>query len=160
MESDPSAKEWKVVHLVRDPRGTMSSRAGLKWCQVSPSCNNASRLCTELVEDLQLIKGLRTSFPDRHYLLKFEELATNVEIETKKLFRFLEMPVLQPTKFFLASHTKSSDQKLKEDFLDFDHSTFRKSDTVAYAWKTKVLAKVIANITDICAPALTALNSI
>lgn len=159
MDSYPSSKDWKIVHLVRDPRGIMSSREGLKWCKMMPACNSASILCTDLVEDLELIKGLRAQFPDRHYLLKFEDLAVDVEKGTEKLFEFLEMPVLQPTKAFLESHTKSNDQKLKEDFLNFEHSTFRKSDAVAYGWKKKLSSKVIANITTTCSSALKALNS-
>lgn len=160
MKNDTSSKDWKIIHLVRDPRGIMSSREGLNWCKVNPACNDVSRLCTELVEDLELIKELATQFPNRHYLVKFEDLATNVETATEKLFEFLEMPVHRPTKAFLDSHTKSNDQKLKEDFLNFDHSTFRKSDAVAYGWKTKMDVKLIANITSICASALNALDNI
>ncbi|KAI9563391.1 hypothetical protein GHT06_010854 [Daphnia sinensis] len=160
LKNDPSSKDWKIVYLVRDPRGTMSSRDGLKWCQINPACNNVNRLCTELVEDLELIKELVAQFPNRHYLVKFEDLATNVESGTEKLFQFLEMPVLKPTTAFLDSHTKSNDQKLKENFLDFDHSTFRKSDAVAYGWKNKMDTKLIANITSICASALEAIDNI
>lgn len=147
-------KEWKIIHLVRDPRGIMASRAGLGWCQVNPACNNASRLCAELEDDMKSIEGLVKRFPNQHYLLKFEDLATDVEVETEKLFRFLEMPVTASTRAFLDSHTKSNDQTMKEAFLDFDHSTFRKSNAVAYGWKTKMTKKVIDNITDICKPAL------
>ena len=109
-------------------------------------------------EDLELINGLVARFPNQYYLVKFEDLAINVEIETDKLFRFLEMPVSVSTRAFLDSHTKTNDQKMKEDFLDFEHSTFRKSDAVAYGWKTKMSEKDVANITNICKPALKMLN--
>jgi hypothetical protein len=97
--------------------GIMASRAGLGWCHVNPACNNVSRLCAELEDDVELTEGLVKRFPNRHYLLKFEDLTSNVEIETDKLFRFLEMPVTVSTKAFLDSHTKSNDQKMKEDFF-------------------------------------------
>ncbi len=82
---------------------------------------------------MKLTEGLVKRFPNRHYLLKFEDLTSNVEIETDKLFRFLEMPVTVSTKAFLDSHTKSNDQKMKEDFFFFyfEQSTIRKSDAVA-----------------------------
>jgi hypothetical protein len=155
IENDPLiTKEWKIIHLIRDPRGIMASRAGLGWCQVNPACNNVSRLCAELEDDVKLTEGLVKRYPNRHYLLKFEDLTSNVEMETDKLFRFLEMPVTVSTKAFLDSHTKSNDQKMKEDFLDFEHSTIRKSDAVANEWKTKMTKKYIDNITEICEPVL------
>jgi hypothetical protein len=43
---------------------------------------------------------------------------------------------------------------MKEDFLDFEHSTIRKSDAVANEWKTKMTKKYIDNITEICEPVL------
>jgi hypothetical protein len=64
------------------------------------------------------------------------------------------MPVTVSTRAFLDSHTKSNDQKMKEAYLNFEHSTFRKSDAVAYGWKRKMSEKDIANITDICKPVL------
>jgi hypothetical protein len=159
LESDPVlSKELKIIHLVRDPRAIMTSRAKLKWCQNNPACKNASRLCADMEEDLQLMNGLVTRFPNQHYRLKFEDLAVDVEMETDKLFRFLEMPVTVSTRAFLDSHTKSNDQKMKENFLDFDHSTYRKSDAVAYGWKKKMGEKVTANITEICKAALEMLN--
>ncbi len=154
------SKELKIIHLVRDPRGIMSSRAGLNWCKTNPACNNVSRLCSEMDEDVPLIKELVTRWPHQHYLLKFEDLAVNVEMETDKLFRFLEMPVTVSTRAFLNSHTKSNDQKMKESFLNYEHSTFRKSDAVAYGWKRKMSAKDIANITNICKPVLKMLNMV
>ncbi|KAI9558828.1 hypothetical protein GHT06_015617 [Daphnia sinensis] len=151
-----ASKDWKIVHLVRDPRGTMSSRYNVAaWCLKEPSCIEVNRVCAELQEDLELIQRLIHDFPDRHYLLKFEDLAVNAEAETEKLFRFLGMSVTELTKAFLESHTQSDSQTKNNPY-----STFRQSNAIAYGWKTKLSEKEIATITDVCAPVLKLLSAL
>ncbi|KZS17531.1 Uncharacterized protein APZ42_016421 [Daphnia magna] len=154
LANDPTSKDWKIVHLVRDPRGTMSSRNSLtNWCFNDPSCSDVNRVCAELQEDLELIQRMMSDFPDRHYLMKFEDFATNTGAEIDKLFRFLGMNVTGLTKAFLASHTQSNNQTKNSPY-----STFRQSNTIAFEWKTKLSEKEIGAITDICAPVLKLLS--
>lgn len=151
---DPSSKDWKIVHLIRDPRGIMSSRNSLtNWCFTDPNCIDVNHVCAELQEDLELIRQLINEFPDRHYLVKFENLAVNAEIETKKLFSFLGMTVTEPTRAFLNSHTQSGNQTKSDPY-----STFRQSNNIAYGWKTSLSEMEIANITEICSPVLKELS--
>jgi hypothetical protein len=117
LESDPLLyKKLKIIHLVRDPRGIMASRSGLSWGKVNSACNNVSRLCTELKEDLELIEGLLSRFPNQHYLMKFEDLSVHVEVETNKLFRFLKMPVTVSTKLF-SKINQSNQLRIFENLL-------------------------------------------
>ncbi|KZS14703.1 Uncharacterized protein APZ42_020098 [Daphnia magna] len=152
LANDHSSKQWKIVYLVRDPRGVMSSRTNLTWCKHDPACNDASRLCSEVQEDLAWEKRLRSQSPDQHYLIKFEDLSADVQLETEKLFRFLEMPVSDPVKIFLNMHTQSS--KTRDD----PFSTIRESNTVASGWQTKLSKNEIANLTNTCKPLLEMLN--
>jgi hypothetical protein len=145
---DPSTKEWKIIYLVRDPRGVMSSRKNLPWCDPDPACNDGARLCAEVKDDLERISQFQNQFPDRFYLLKFEDFAASVEVETEKLFSFLGMPVTDSVKVFLSRHTHSNETR------DNPFSTIRHSNTVAVGWKFKLSDKVIANITNVCAPTL------
>ena len=78
----------KIVFLVRDPRGVMASRANLTWCSHS-SCSQASQLCLQMEEDLKSYEQLRNLYPEHFYLLRFEDLSTDVDLETAKLFDFL-----------------------------------------------------------------------
>uniref|UniRef100_A0A0P5M6N8 Carbohydrate sulfotransferase n=1 Tax=Daphnia magna TaxID=35525 RepID=A0A0P5M6N8_9CRUS len=154
LANDPAPKDWKIVHLIRDPRGTMSSRNSLTdWCYKDPTCIDVNHVCAELQEDLELIQRMIRDFPDRHYLMKFEDLAVNTEAETEKLFRFLGMSVTELTKAFLESHTQSDNQTKSDPY-----STFRQSNAIAYGWKSKLSEKEIATITDVCAPALQMLS--
>jgi hypothetical protein len=144
----PVTDRWKIVFLVRDPRGTMASRANLKWCMANRNCREPARLCGRIEEDLDLEKHFTAG---RDYLLlKFEDLAVNVRSETAKLFRFLQLPVTDLTTAFLDTHTQSNNQTAEKD----PFSTVRQSDAVAFSWKTKLSKKKIAKITNSCAPYL------
>jgi keratan sulfate 6-sulfotransferase 1 len=145
---DPSTKQWKIIYLFRDPRGVMSSRKNLPWCDPDPACNDGARLCAEVKDDVERINQLKKKFPHRVYLLKFEDLAASVEVETKKLFEFLGMPVTDSVKLFLSQHTQSNQTR------DNPFSTIRLSNTVASEWKSKLSDQAIANITKVCAPTL------
>ena len=145
---DPSTKDWKIIYLVRDPRGVMSSRKNLTWCDSDPACNDGARLCAEVKDDLERMNQFQNQFPHRFYLIKFEDLAASVEDETEKLFNFLGMPVTDSVKLFLSQHTHSNETR------DNPSSTVRHSKTVAAGWKFKLPDKVIANITDVCVPTL------
>ncbi|XP_057369313.2 carbohydrate sulfotransferase 1-like [Daphnia carinata] len=145
---DPAFTNWKIIYLVRDPRGVMSSRTNLPWCVPDPACNDAGRLCSDVKDDLEELNRLQNYFPNQLYLLKFEDLSANVETETAKLFRFLEMPVSKSVKVFLAGHTKSN--KTRDD----PFSTIRQSNAVASGWQNKMSSDRIANITGVCIPTL------
>jgi hypothetical protein len=146
--------EWKIIYLARDPRGVMASRANLTWCRPDPACGDVHHLCSDVQEDVELVKRLQTQFPDRFYLLKFEDLTSNVETETEKLFRFLGLPVTVPVKVFLSTHTGSSPSasinKLAVKGKNDPFSTSRQSKSVAYEWRTKLSSQEVTAITNVC----------
>jgi hypothetical protein len=151
-------EELKIIYLVRDPRGTLSSRAKLDWCQANPKCREPYQLCAHIEEDIDLLgKHLAGHNNSRHYLLilKFENLAINVKTETEKLFRFLELPVTELTRAFLDSHTESNQTNDNDPF-----STVRQSNAVAHGWKTKLKPEEIDAITEVCTPLLKKLDKI
>jgi hypothetical protein len=145
---DSLMKEWKYIYLVRDPRGVMSSRKNMSWCEPDPACNDKARLCSDVKDDLERIGQLKNVFPNRFYLLKFEDFVASVELETEKLFSFLEMPFTDSVKLFLSQHSHSNETR------DNPSSTIRHSSTVAMGWKSKLSDMDIANITNVCAPTL------
>ncbi|KZS17583.1 putative Carbohydrate sulfotransferase 2 [Daphnia magna] len=148
LQADPAFTDWKIIYLVRDPRGVMSSRTNLPWCVPDPACNDAGRLCKDVQEDLEEINRLQIFFPNQLYLLKFEDLSANVETETDLFFQFLELPVLRSVKDFLAKHTQSNQTR------DNPFSTIRQSNAVASGWRNKMSSDLIANITGVCTPTL------
>ena len=137
---------------VRDPRGTMASRAKLKWCSSAP-CNDADALCGQMNEDVALVKRLRRKHPHSFYLLRFEDLSADVGTETDKLFRFLRLPVTMTTKVFLTTHTGMNNRNQSDPY-----ATNRKSEDVASRWRKDLPPADIDFISSRCADVLKTLH--
>ena len=54
-----------MILLVRDPRGTLSSRRFRDWCPNRPDCADSQRHCDDLVSDFYFAKKLKKLFPNR-----------------------------------------------------------------------------------------------
>ena len=76
----------KVILLFRDPRGMMTSRSNLPWCQNEPTCGQIDVVCRNMDEDLKLALELRSEMPNNIYLLRYEDLSLDIEKEVRKLF--------------------------------------------------------------------------
>ncbi len=56
----------RVLLLVRDPRGTMSSRSEWGFCRRNPrDCYSAGALCRDLSDDYHAVEELSRRFPGR-----------------------------------------------------------------------------------------------
>lgn len=161
LEDDLTTKDWKVVYLVRDPRGTMASRAKSDWCMADRLCRNATVLCKETKDDIKWIKRLQNKNPEHHYLLKFEDFAADVDSEVEKLFNFLDIPVADSVSEFLNNHARI-DETPKESELYSDKilefSITKNSKNVPTAWRSQLSANKIEKINKVCKPVLNLLD--
>ena len=58
----------RIILLVRDPRGTISSRQSesvRKWCSGRPDCDKPERLCGDLETDYHTAVKFSVKYPDR-----------------------------------------------------------------------------------------------
>ena len=55
----------RIILLVRDPRGTMSSRRVLKYCSGKRDCDKPERLCGDLETDYHTAVKFSVKYPDR-----------------------------------------------------------------------------------------------
>ena len=166
--NEASIKGLKVVYLARDPRGIYASRLNLTWCQNDPHCSQVSNLCSDVDRDSERMQQLSRQWPDRFYLLRFEDLSLNVKKETEKLFQFLQMPVSLTVKVFLNTHTlgssSSSSRRNKSAEAAANHnsnnpfSTSRLSTSVAHQWRSKLSEEEISVINSECSSVLSRLN--
>lgn len=144
---------WKIVYLVRDPRGVMASRANLTWChQRAEACLNPKQHCSEVYDDLTRIEHLKRQFPNLFTVIKFEEFTSDVQTEAEKLFQFLELPVSRSVQTFLDTHTHTDREN------DDPSATFRHTKEVGTQWQSKLPQDVVTNVTDVCEPLLKRLN--
>lgn len=126
----------------------MASRAKLTWCR-DPPCNDVDALCSQMDEDLTLLRQLRREHPRRFYLLRFEDLSTDVEAETDKLFRFLQLPLTMTTKVFLTTHTRTNNRNEEDPY-----ATNRLSRDMVSHWRKDLSPADIDFISSHCATVL------
>ena len=55
----------KIILLVRDPRGTISSRHERLWCPGKIDCDSPERLCSDLESDYHTAIAFSKSYPGK-----------------------------------------------------------------------------------------------
>lgn len=148
-EPSPQLKNWKIIYLVRDPRGVLSSRLNMTFCKNEPdACPDPKEFCQQKEDDLKRLEKLDVIYPGLFNVVKFEDLTANVYLETQKLFQFLEMPITRSVQTFLRTHTESDKEAHNQ------RATFRRTKEVASKWKKKLTQSEIDSITNSCRPLL------
>ncbi|XP_047495024.1 carbohydrate sulfotransferase 6-like [Penaeus chinensis] len=128
--------EPKVVHLVRDPRGTLNSRRSLPpAAHVYEEESNVTAVCERYREDLVAAATLRQLFPKRYILVRYEDLALFPEREVRRLYEFMGLPFTALVSQFIFDHTSGLQKREKMD-QPFTH--FRKSKEVADRWRDRM----------------------
>ncbi|XP_028035852.1 carbohydrate sulfotransferase 4-like isoform X1 [Bombyx mandarina] len=117
----------KVVFLIRDPRGVLQSRLHRDFCHPSPDCSNPELLCADMISDYVAASRLLKLYPDKLMVLRYEDLALNLNSTTHKLLKFLRLSHMQAVDEYLNSHTNTEVSGVS--------STFRVSREVPFRWK-------------------------
>lgn len=155
MENKINDLNVKVVYLVRDPRGTMSSRKKLTWCVEEHNCTSIETLCSEMREDLSIFKLLKSANPMKYILVRYEDLAMNSYDQSKILFDRLNIPFSSTAKRYLKTHTNASevDQSKRNPY-----TTKRNSKSIPFEWKTTLNVSEIAHVQNKCSDLITDLG--
>ncbi|XP_013790025.1 carbohydrate sulfotransferase 3-like [Limulus polyphemus] len=138
-----------VLYLVRDPRGTLSSRQVLDWCMNS-NCSNYRVLCTETEKDLDVFYRLQADNPTKFTLIRYEDLAVHPQEQSMMLFERLQLHYSSAVPKFIASHTRRSEAD--------PYSTHRNSSAVAFEWRHRLSFPQIENIQKYCSGVLRTLG--
>lgn len=126
LQVDPNLK---VIHLVRDPRGSLKSAAKVNW-QMDPK-----KTCSEVMEDLQARKEMEKIYPNRYLFVKYEDLARDPFKKTVDIFRFLRGKSVQLPKRvqkYLWKHTTNW-HKVQKPF-----GTHRPSEKIYQHWRNTI----------------------
>ncbi|CAL1285283.1 unnamed protein product [Larinioides sclopetarius] len=151
MKENPD-KNFKVIHLTRDPRGILSSRWSLDWCN-GTNCSDSGVLCREMDEDIRIFNELQQEQPSNFIKVRYEDLSTNPENETEKLFSFLNLPFSTSVKKFLKTHTVGRKSDAKNPY-----STRRNSSSMVNSWHERFTYKQIVGVQSQCGDVLQRLN--
>ncbi|GIY68668.1 hypothetical protein CDAR_559961 [Caerostris darwini] len=151
MQDNPNMN-IKVIHLTRDPRGIVSSRWSLDWCN-GTNCSDAGVLCKEMDEDIRIFEDLQKENPSNFIKVRYEDLSLNPLNETEKLFRFLKLPFSTSVKKFLKTHTVGRKSDAKNPY-----STRRNSSSMVNSWHERFSYKQIVDVQSQCGDVLHSLN--
>lgn len=146
----PLRGNLKVVYLVRDPRGMISSRNVMSWCRRSAVCIKAKNLCREMNEDLDAFEELRELLPEATVRVRYEDIAKRPIKESMALFRALGLEFSDGVTDFLRTHTVVNDTKV----LRNPYSTVRRSSAAAFMWTKKLNWDRVKEVQTVCAPVL------
>ncbi|CAB4055637.1 unnamed protein product [Lepeophtheirus salmonis] len=86
---DKSLQNIKILHIVRDPRGTLQSRKHRDWCPGEPDCYEPKNLCSDLTSDYHSAKELIRDYPNRFMVFRYEDFSNDPFNNSKKSSRFL-----------------------------------------------------------------------
>ena len=157
---------WKVIHLVRDPRGVISSRIKiaeqkhpeLKGTFTSGDLGKlyvrqAHTYCKEIMVDKMYYMDHKTRIYRKYKRIRYEEIAQQPITEAQSLYNFIGIP-------FHDDVAKSISQSTVEDSsVKFDpFSTRRNSNTTAANWLQHLPLDFILRIQEVCIKVMTELN--
>lgn len=152
----------KVIHLVRDPRGTINSRQHKDiavWCGKYKACSSPETFCSLVNDDLKQACQLQKRYPDRYKVIRYEDLALDPPQTTEKLFKFLDIgPVPSEVAQFLETHTQGGSHVSTHSFLQPPYRTVRNSTQAALEWRHKMKLKDIQNVQRKCHTVLNTLG--
>ena len=91
-----------IIYYVRDPRGIFVSRT-----LQSPNLP-IEALCDQMEKDYHIYKKLKLKYPKSIHMIRYEDLATDQEDTLQDLFSFIEEPITERTRNYLASITNAT----------------------------------------------------
>ena len=142
MEEFPNLK---VLYLVRDPRGTLSSEmAILKSYEKTSVKEAAETFCGMVNDDAENIRLLSESYPDRIKTIRYETIARDAVSAAKRMYEFLQLSFTPAIEGYIRHITSA-----KKDGHNF--STLRKDSwQAANKWRNLVTYKNVRAVDSAC----------
>ena len=146
---DPELKQMKVIYLVRDPRGTLTSLAKNFGCS-SDGCAEPREHCEKISSDLDAFEMFNKLNPGRLYLVKYESLVQDSQRTFRELFHFAGLSYLPYISKTIKEHTSTLDTN--------PYSTFRNSTDSVDKWKRQLTPKFIERAQRACSKVIEKLD--
>ncbi|KAL4229226.1 hypothetical protein ACF0H5_012265 [Mactra antiquata] len=137
----------KIVHLIRDPRATLSSESRLGQCSVKKGgmLGCTSRYCARVEDDILDVERLNTTFSNRLTQVRYENIAKYPITSAKEIYKFLGFEFNEHVENYIFNITMSG----KPDNCLI--CTTRSNSTQHIdAWKTKMKRIFIDIVNDRC----------
>ena len=132
----------KVIHLLRDPRGTIHSHIKTRWFPFSDKSveavtNNADATCSRMLHDIEAGKRLMRQFPNRVKIIHYEDFNDTIEL-AKHLYDFLGMEFTEKYRNFANTSDTRSATRRTDGYHKFSYR-----DTLS--WETVQIIDSVCN---------------
>ncbi|XP_071528908.1 carbohydrate sulfotransferase 1-like [Panulirus ornatus] len=148
----------KVIHLVRDPRGSLLSQSTGHWpLDMEEKCQN-------VMQDLRHREKMEKDFPDRFLFIRYEDLCRDPWGKTVEIMRFLntdatlEEPPANATRQADLPHCVASFLQSHNQFGFRFYSTYRNTLTVYQKWRERISQDFLKETEEQCGHVITALG--
>lgn len=138
--------DLKVIYLVRDPRGTISSQNVVFWkMDMQRTVNFTRYYCDTIREDLDAVEPLFETYPDRIKLLRYETLADDPIRTSQELYAFLGLNFTFDVRDFVYNRTHANAWSA-DRFVTFKAN----SSAAAYGWRKNIKYEVSQATDEAC----------
>ena len=146
----------RVIQLVRDPRGSLTSRIKLRWMVTdhrSPKfARNVRKVCSRLAENIRLGRSLG-KWQQRYLEVHYRDLAGKPIETTKLMYKFAGFKMPDGLLDWVVRKTSPSKEDLKKERRN-RYSTVRNSTANIDKWRRTSPIERIRVIEDECSEAL------
>ena len=135
----------KIVHLMRDPRGVLSSRKRTGFLRnFKPYSLAAPGLCSRYMDDIHAFKKLSKKYPNRLKRVLYEEIATDTSEVAHALYSFLGLEFPPQMEQWISNHTSASKK-------NGSYGTMRTNSSAhAELWRQDLSHSMIKEIDNTC----------
>ncbi|XP_045114786.1 carbohydrate sulfotransferase 4-like isoform X2 [Portunus trituberculatus] len=154
-----------IVHLVRDPRGMLSSRRDLQEGRFNRffMMSNAtffrndemelSVLCQRYRHDLAVATHMARHYCDRYTLVRYEDIARQPHRETRRLYSFMG---LEYTPLVASVVSKQTLGFYHTEGKDHPFATSKNSSSIVFAWRSRLSYSEVERVQQECGDVLRA----
>ncbi|XP_069142039.1 carbohydrate sulfotransferase 6-like isoform X2 [Argopecten irradians] len=136
----------RVIYLVRDPRGKLSSQMSLRPADWEIVTFLAKDLCVLLNKEIEVVLELRDTYPERLKVLIYERLAFDPVEFARRLFAFMDLSFTTELKLVVKSLTMTKG----ENSACYWCAKRTDSYLTANKWRQRVLFKHTKKVDTVC----------
>lgn len=141
--------DFKIVHLVRDPRATISSWVRYNWIKGGNDAElnlNARRICYPTEVSIKCADSSPSWLQNRYKLVHFEDMVRRPVETAEKLYKFAGLEESVEVRRWIISQQRKPQKKDLNDL----HSTIRNASNVLSKWRSEMDNKMTKTIDKVC----------
>lgn len=152
----------RLLHVVRDPRGSINSRIKLKWMpdyEHPQFQKKVQTYCDEIIQNIEFGLQLNESLQQRYKLIFYKDLATRPVESAREVFKFAGLKLSEKTLNWIENRTSPSKMDSRKQFKN-PYSLVRDSKSNIEKWRMESPPERTLIIERICKPLIKLIEKI